>query len=61
MSLLPEYGEEEVLADSEPSPEVSVEPETAVDEPIDSSLSSEAVESADTSSPVYELEDGDTR
>ena len=39
---LPEYGEEEALADSEPLPEVSAEPETAIDEPIDTASLNEA-------------------
>ena len=41
---LPEYGEEEALADSEPLTEVSAEPETAIDEPIDTASPNEAEE-----------------
>ena len=44
---LPEYGEEEALADSEPSPEVSAEPEAAIDEPIDTASLNEAEESVE--------------
>ncbi|MCY9845677.1 FimV/HubP family polar landmark protein, partial [Vibrio caribbeanicus] len=41
---LPEYGEEEALADSEPLPEASAEPEAAIDEPIDTASLNEAEE-----------------
>ena len=47
---LPEYGEEEALADSESSPESVAEPELAVDEPIDSAPLNESDDASKLSS-----------